>query len=174
MTSTGETLAQLSLREKVLVVFLRHGGCPFCREALQDISVSRHSIERKGTTIVLVHMMTDEDASALFDRYGLGDLARISDPDRLLYGAFGLQRGTLSQLLGWKVWWRGLIAGILNRHGAGSLKGDGRQMPGVFLLKDGEIIYGYRHRSAADRPSYPDAAICDIGSAALVAADADK
>jgi hypothetical protein len=67
-------------------------------------------------------MISDGEAAALFSRYGLGDVSRISDPDPLLYHAFGLQRGRLSQLLSWKVWWRTLIAGIAYRHWAGRLK----------------------------------------------------
>ena len=27
-------------------------------------------------------------------------------------------------------------------------------MPGLFLIRDGEIIKGYRHTNAADRPDY--------------------
>jgi hypothetical protein len=110
-------------------------------------------------------MMQDREATALFSLYDLGDVARISDPDRSLYRAFGLKRGALSQLLGWKVWWRGFIAGLLHRHWGGRLKGDGRQMPGVFLLEDGEIIGEHRHRTAADRPGYVDMASCNIGTA---------
>lgn len=159
---TGETLAGLSRATDVLVVFLRHGGCTFCREALSDIARRRAAIERSGVRIVLAHMMSDAEAAGLFGRYGLGDIARVSDPDRELYRAFGLKRGRLSQLLGWKVWWRGFVAGILHRHGARRLKGDGRQMPGAFLLRDGAIARRFRHDSAADRPDYEALAGCAI------------
>lgn len=37
---------------------------------------------------------------------------------------------------------------------AGLLKGDGFQMPGVFLLYHGTVLRSYRHQSAADRPNY--------------------
>jgi hypothetical protein len=108
-------------------------------------------------------MISDGEAAALFSRYGLGDVSRISDPDPLLYHAFGLQRGRLSQLLSWKVWWRTLIAGIAYRHWAGRLKGDRRQMPGVFLMNNGEVVHEFRHRTAADRPDYTDIANCAVG-----------
>jgi hypothetical protein len=57
-------------------------------------------------------------------------------------------------LFGPKVWWRGFQAGVLNRHGAGRLQGDGFQMPGVFLVFHGQILRSFRHQSAADRPDY--------------------
>jgi len=160
---TGETLAKMSVEGRALVVFLRHGGCTFCREALEDLRRMRGAIERTNTRIVLVHMMEDGEAGALFSRYGLGDAARISDPDRELYRAFGLQQGSVQQLLAWKVWWRAFIAGILHRHGAGRLRGDGRQMPGVFLLEKGEIVRAFRHQTAADRPDYGEMAECAVG-----------
>ena len=153
-TQYGETLMTMSTETPLQIVFLRHGGCTFCREALADIAARREAIEADDTRIVLVHMMAEKQAGALFARYGLADLPRISDPTRRLYRAFELESGSLKQLLGWKVWWRSLVAGILNRHGAGKLMGDGRQMPGVFVVQNGSILKAFRHLTAADRPHY--------------------
>jgi hypothetical protein len=169
-TQHGDTLMSLSTTSPIQVVFLRHGGCTFCREALTEIAARRGDIEDDGTRIVLVHMMPQDEAGELFARYGLDDLPRISDPARQLYNAFDLESGSLKQLLGWKVWWRGFAAGILKRHGAGKLKGDGRQMPGVFVVKDGAIVKAYRHRTAADRPRYEDF----TGAACELAGDAES
>jgi hypothetical protein len=58
---------------------------------------------------------------------------------------------------------RGFIAGVLNRHGVGSLAGDGFQMPGVFLISAGRVVREYRHRNAASRPDYA-ALACPIAS----------
>jgi hypothetical protein len=30
--------------------------------------------------------------------------------------------------------------------------GGGRQLPGVFLLRDGRLVRAFRHETAADRP----------------------
>jgi peroxiredoxin len=158
----GLSLAERSDSTPVLVVFLRHGGCTFCREALSDIRDKRPTIERAGTATCLVHMMNDDEARKLFASYGLDDLPRISDPDRSLYHAFGLEQGRIGQLLNWKVWWRGIVAGIIHRHGAGRLMGDGRQMPGVFLLEKNRIVRSFRHRTAADRPDYIEVSGCSL------------
>jgi peroxiredoxin len=153
-TQYSRSLAQLSEQAPVLAVFLRHAGCTFCREALSDIARARHSIESAGVTIVLVTMSPEEEAASQFGKYGLGDVDRISDAGRNLYRVFGLRRGGYSQLLGAKVLRRGFDAGILHGHGVGVLEGDGFQMPGVFLLRDGEVVRSFRHRTAADRPDY--------------------
>jgi hypothetical protein len=147
-------LFELSQRSPVLVVFLRHTGCTFCREALAEIRDRRGAIESSGTRIVLVHMMEESPSTeAEFGRFSLSDVDRVSDPERTLYRAFGLHQGTLRQLFGWRVWWRGLTA-LVKGHGTGPLKGDGLQMPGAFVVYRGEIVDSYRHRTAADRPDY--------------------
>jgi hypothetical protein len=92
--------------------------------------------------------------SGMFAGYELDDVDRCSDPQCEIYNAFQLPRGRFRQLLGPRIWWRGFLAAIVNRHGFGRLIGDGFQMPGVFLLEHSSIIAEYRHQTAADRPDY--------------------
>jgi peroxiredoxin len=156
-----ESLDGLSRRGPVLVVFLRHLGCTFCREALADVARHRASIEADGTRIVLVHMGPTEEAGAFFARYGLEGVEQISDPTAALYRSFGLRRGNLWQLFGPRVAWRGLMA-TLAGHKVGRLRGDGFQMPGVFLVRDGRIIREFKHRDAGQRPDYTELAVCPL------------
>jgi peroxiredoxin len=153
-TDSGVTIEDLSRRSPLLMVFLRHAGCTFCREALSDLARQRPAIEQAGARIVLAHMGEPEFGHEFFSRYGLQDLLQISDPKQTLYRAFGLRRGNLRMLFGPAVWWRGFDAAIRQGHGVGRLAGDGFQMPGIFLLFHGQILRSYRHQSAADRPDY--------------------
>ncbi len=155
----GASLMEMSREAPVLVVFVRHFGCTFCREALSDLSVQREAIARTGTQLVVVHMAEEDQASEFFEKYDLEDLPRISDPNRTLYRAFGLARGSLSALFGPKVWIRGIEAGIIKQHGIGPQAGDGFQLPGVFLIFHGEVLRTFRHQSAADRPDYVSLAL---------------
>ncbi|MCA9059733.1 MAG: redoxin domain-containing protein [Planctomycetaceae bacterium] len=153
-TSAGLLLDELTTERPFLVVFLRHAGCTFCREALADIAAQRTAIEATGCGIVLVHPGVDDRAEPLFHRYGLSDLPRISDPACRLYRQFGLNLGRLTELLAPRVWWRGLVAGVIHRHGVGAFCGNGLQMPGVFLYQQGRILAGFQHEVASDRPDY--------------------
>jgi peroxiredoxin len=153
-TDRGATVDTLSRAQPVLLVFLRHAGCTFCREALADLSAQRHEVEAAGAVIVLAHMGEPTFGRDFFSKYGLADLHQISDPGQGLYRAFGLPKGNLWMLFGPKVWVRGLDAAILKRHGVGRLAGDGFQMPGLFMIFHGQILRSYRHQSAADRPDY--------------------
>ncbi len=161
--AAGRTLAELAEASPVLVVFLRHAGCTFCREALSDLRARRAEIERHAR-IAIVHMGDDASAASFFAKYGLDDVARISDPERTLYRAFDLGRGSLWQLFGPRVWVRGFRAGVLAGHGVGRLEGDGFQMPGTFLVHRGRIIRSHRHKDAADRPDYAEIA-CTLPAA---------
>ena len=150
----GPSIAELSQMSPVLLVFLRHMGCTFCREALADLGARLRDIERNDTQLVLVHMSSEAQAHGCFRKYGLENVPRVSDPHRTVYRAFGLGRGSFLKLFGPKVWIRGFEAGLLRRHGLGKIVGDGFQMPGVFLIFHGTVLRSYRHQSAADRPDY--------------------
>jgi hypothetical protein len=105
-------------------------------------------------------MESEEQAAVFFARYGLADIPRFSDPEQKLYGAFGLKRGTLNQLLGPKVWLRGAGA-FVHGHGFARPQTDPLQMPGAFLVYHGRILKGGPHKTSADRPDYLALARCD-------------
>lgn len=152
--NTGETLDALASRTPVLVVCLRHLGCTFCREALADLASARPSLESRGITPCLVHMVADDHAENAFRRYHLADLPRVSDPQKHLYSALHLSKGSPAALFGPLCALRFLSAGLLRRHGVGTLAGDGFQMPGAFLIHRGRVLRAFRHQSAADRPDF--------------------
>lgn len=153
--SSGHTLQQLSDQQPLMVVFLRHFGCTFCRETLHEIARKRSSIEDKGARVAIVHMGTLQEGADFLARYRLQDLVHFSDPEREIYRAFGLRRGRLGQVFGLKSWIRGAL-GLLRGYGLGlrSPIGDGFQMPGVFLLYRGQIMRAFRHAEAADQPPF--------------------
>jgi peroxiredoxin len=152
--SDGRTLLAISHAGPTLVVFLRHIGCTFCREAVADLARLKPRLDAAGVSIVLIHMSDPDRAGAFFDSMGLGDTPHIADSERALYRAFDLRRGRLGSLFGVRVWIRGFRAGLIDRHGVGKLEGDGFQMPGAFLVHRGHIVTAFRHESASDRPDY--------------------
>jgi len=151
-TKDGVDLATLSLLSPVLVVFLRHAGCMFCRETVTEISRLRPSLESAGIKIVLVHHGRSTTMENLLRKKGLGSLDNIYDADRSLYRAFGLRRAKVSQVFGFNIWPRAFAA--LRKYGAGIPAGDPFQMPGVFLLHRCEILHSFRHSKISDRPDY--------------------
>lgn len=153
-THKGNRLAEISQKQPVLLVFLRHLGCVFCREAMDDISKAREEIIQRNTRVIFVHMGTEEEALPLFERFNLQDAERVSDIEQKYYQAFGLVRARTGQLASFKVFLRSFQAGVGKGLGAGKVIGDGFQMPGVFVVHKGQKVGHYIHKDASDRPDY--------------------
>jgi hypothetical protein len=166
-TSEGATLLERSRESAVLLALVRHSGCTFCKEALSDLGDARERIESAGVRPIVVHMGEPGSLDRLLVKHGLSGVESVSDPDRRLYRALELPRGSFSQLFGLRVWWRGLIA-TLKGHFVGTLKGDGFQMPGTVVIRDGQIVARHDHDTAADRADFAGLACesdaCSIGS----------
>ena len=155
-TESGRSLLELLDESPLLLVFLRHFGCSFCRQTLEDVSKIRGTIEARGIRPVFVHLGSPERAKPYFDYYHLSDIERVSNPDASLYAqpVFSLTRkNVLSQLLIPRVW-KGWLQGALRNHGIGMIKEDADQMPGIFYLRDRAIVRAFRYRTIADEPDY--------------------
>src|SRR5579863_4579388 len=155
-TESGRSLLEIVDESAVLLIFLRHFGCAFCRQALDQVSRIREQIESKGTTPIFVNLGSPERARPYFDYYRLSDVERVSNPDASLYRhpAFALsRRNPFLHLLSPAVW-RAWFAGALPKYGLGTFKEDAHQMPGVFFLKGRRIVRGFRYQTIADEPNY--------------------
>jgi peroxiredoxin len=152
LSQTGETLATLA-QKPLFLVFLRHFGCAFCREAVADLAERRQAIESKGTPLAFVHLGTEEKAKWFFKPYGMLDVPRFSDPDGRLYESFGLVRAELRQYLNAESIFR-MLGALLRGHFIGFPAGDIERMPGTFLINQGKIQKAFRHKLVSDRPDY--------------------
>jgi thiol-disulfide isomerase/thioredoxin len=155
-TESGKDLLSLTAESPVLLVFLRHFGCSFCRKAISDIAELSPELAARGVRPVFVHLGTPEIAKAHFDFYKIPEVERIHDPDAQIYRhpAFGLGRSspwlTLVNpfvVVGW-------LKGAVFKHGIGKIQGDGHQMPGIFLLKGAKIERKFIYRQISDEPPY--------------------
>lgn len=86
-----------------------------------------------------IHMGTPEQGEEFFARFD-PEARAVSDPDKELYRAFGLERGTVWSLMGPSVWWSGTKA-MLKGNGMGLPVGDPMMMPGVFLIHAGRVVW---------------------------------
>ena len=96
-------------------------------------------------------MEEEEAAQAFFEKFGIEDVPRISNPSGSLYEAFGLGRAGLREMLSPSVWLRGISAIAAGKFPSRP-RGDVLRMPGAFVVKDGKIAKGYLHRTIAERP----------------------
>ncbi|MFK8138751.1 MAG: AhpC/TSA family protein [Bdellovibrionales bacterium] len=156
MDGFGDNIFKMSEEQNVLLVLLRHGGCTFCRESLDELKNYQNQITNRDLIPIIVHMGDDADSVFLQENYNLEKVQFISDPTRMFYQAFGARRGRLSELFGPTVWLRGFWAGVVKRHGIGMLKGDGFQLGGVYLIQNRKIDPIHIPKNAADIGNWPD------------------
>jgi len=159
--SSGDNLYDRSFQSPLLLVCIRHFGCTYCRETLADLAAQRDTIHQAGLIPVVVHMGSAEQAAPMFARFGLNDIDQICDPDRRLFRALELPFGTLGQLISVKTFWRALVEGVVYRFGFGSFIGNGLQLSGAFVVKNGRIEEAIRHSSPAERTKF-DTLVCSV------------
>lgn len=147
--STGETLKEASANQTLVLVFLRHFGCTFTRQIIRGLQEIEQTAKQQNARLILIHMLKDGNEMKYLG--GHDDVARIADPHCHLYRAFGLGKGGFMELFGPRVWLMGAIA-VFQGCGMGYLAGDGRQMPGAFLLREGKILASQRARDASELP----------------------
>jgi len=153
---SGVSLAELVEQSPVLLVFLRHFGCSFCRKAISDVAELKGELATRGVRPVFVHLGPAELAVKYFEYYGMGDVERVCDPEAKVYAlpvfALGKKNWFWQALnpvvvVGW-------LKGALFQHGIGKIVGDGFQMPGVFFLKERRVVRGFRYKTIADEVDY--------------------
>ncbi|MCB0514439.1 MAG: SelL-related redox protein [Chitinophagales bacterium] len=154
LTNEGESLAHICENHTVLLVFLRHFGCIFCKETLKDLSKIKNKLLLKDIPIVLVHMEDEEAAENTLAKYDMRDVAHISDPESILYKKFKLKRGRFFQLFGFNVLMRSLYLKFYYNIATEGISGDPYQMPGFFLLQKKQVVKSYIHANIADKPDY--------------------
>ena len=161
----GGSLLERSQGQDILLALVRHAGCPFCKEALADLGRSRSRIEEAGVRPIVVHLGEPGSLDRLMQKNRLANIPRVSDPEQRLYRALEIPRGGFAQLFGLKVWIRGFIT-TLKGHIVDGLKGDGLQLPGTVIIRDGTVIARHEHKTAADRANFARFA-CESGSCSI-------
>jgi hypothetical protein len=155
-TESGASLLELAEASPMLLIFLRHFGCSFCRQAISDVAEIRGELARRGVRPVFVHLGTPERAKPFFDYYGIGDVERVSDPEAKIYQdpVFALPRIHPALTLLQPSVWMGWLKGAIFKHGIGAIKEDGHQKQGLFFLKGAKIVRQFRYKTIADEPDY--------------------
>lgn len=149
--STGEVVPLRSLYEgdRMVLVFLRHLGCVFCKEHVAQLR------NLTDINVVFVTLGTVEQTEAF--RVKMKSPHRfICDPEKKLHAYFNLQRGGLAEFINPHVIGRAISA-MLQGFFNGLPQGDNAQLPGVFLVeKDGTVSWEQRAKDIADTPRSTD------------------
>ena len=153
----GNTIQLSSLwKKKTLVLaFTRHFGCPQCKEMMDELHNVRPELEKRGMALAIVTQGTPEEAKRFCADRAAGATC-LADPDRKVYTAYGLGRGTFFQtLLSPNIWKSNKrlkeTKGFLPEPAP---KGqDTFVMSATFIIgKEGRVHLPYYYEDIADHP----------------------
>lgn len=141
---SGRNLREGTLGDQIgtrptLLVFLRHLGCLFSREWLDELG--RASADPAFPTLLYVHLGTPEQGETFFENLA-PDARAVADPSLQLYHAFGVPRASALQLLDPRVWACGVRA-VGGGYKPGKPIGDPLVMPGLFLVEGGRVTWEF-------------------------------
>jgi len=155
--SAGEAvrLSDMWADKPVVVVFLRHFGCTFCREQVALIRCEYQKILAAGMHIVCVANGPYKVGKAFEIYFDLPFPVLVSE-NAAPFSAYGLERVSISALLTPRVIIKGFVA-LLHGHIQGRIIGDPMQMPGTFIIDTRGIVqFVHRNRDAADHTKVAD------------------
>ncbi len=135
----------------VVLVFVRHFGCVFCREQVNQLKKYVPEIRARGAEMVIVGS-GDEASAAVFRENLALDVPILVDPDLVSYRTAGLRRDLLAALSPKRVRnaWRAFKDGYRPRR----LQGDPLQQGGVFVIGAGgeDVLFAHASEVPGDHP----------------------
>ena len=113
-------LGDLWRAQPVVLVFLRHYGCVFCRAQAVELHHSRERFAAVGAHLALVGQGTPDEAKR-FRRAQSVDVNVYSDPTRQTFEAAGTKLATFSELVNARTVARGIKHTVTSRVRQGSI-----------------------------------------------------
>jgi hypothetical protein len=137
-----------------LLVFLRHFGCPFCKETIAGLREA--TLRDPNYPAVLFFFQGSPTEGRAFMRRDWPEVRAIADPEAHFYEGMGIGRAGIMQMFH-----PGVVPALLRARAQGLLDepgergaGDERRMPGMFLVRGAEIVWSHRARHQADHPPF--------------------
>jgi len=138
----------------LVIVFMRHFGCAFCREYLIQLSRGYEELRAAGGEVVAIFQYRAQPTVSFCRSRGV-PFECLGDPDRAGYRAVGLGRGERKEYFGLHVtrmWLRAAKSGAF----VGKPQGDIAQRPGTFVVdQGGEVVLAHYNRSSPDNRAMP-------------------
>ena len=136
-----------------VTTFVRHFGCLFCHQMVNDLILHIPRIIDRGARIVIIGNGTLEQARHFFSERRLprSGVDVVTDPRRESYAAAGLERGLFKTFNPSSA---NAYGGARSQgHRVTGLYGDLTQLGGLFVIKPpATLVYSHRSRFAGDHP----------------------
>jgi len=138
---------------RVVLVFLRYFGCPFCQMHVVKLREDQQLFREAEAEVVLVGQGSPEEGAGFCQRKHL-PFPCLLDGDKSAYRAYGLRRRNLAVVVSPRIAVPFVRANLNSETRQRGLEGgDFFQMPGTFVVDvGGVILLAHRNRTIADSP----------------------
>lgn len=156
------TLGGLWEKQAVVIVFLRHFGCLFCRGQVAHMKPHLPAIRAAGAEMVVIGSGTPFYAQGFIEDFH-PDCPVFVDPKLEAYAAAGMRRG-IGTVMNPQAALQA-VKFLAQGHLQGSTQGDPWQEGGVLIVTPpGKLAYSYISQYAGDHPE-PDAVMAALKTA---------
>lgn len=148
-------LEALWAERPVVLVFLRHFGCLFCREQAAELHGQLPEIRRRGAELVFIGNGNRHFAQGFKADHAITSPLYV-DTKRDSYRALGMKRGFFATL-GSRATWKNMLRAWKQGFRQGGTRGDAWQNGGVLVVEPGGgVAFSYLSREAGDHPPVAD------------------
>lgn len=137
----------------ILLTFLRHFGCMFCREWLRDLEDNQADIRRMGLNIYSIGIGEPKHAERYCGRLSPSTVC-FSNEDASAYHEYGFAQMGLKEVLNLN-FARNTLRALAKGNIQTETTGDGRMIGGHFIIdQKGIIRYAFYSETAGDHPAF--------------------
>jgi peroxiredoxin len=155
-------LADLLPAGPVVLVFLRYTGCPLCQFWIANLAAAHDRFVRAGARVAVVVESPAESVCAFAEARAI-PFTVLPDPARVLYSAYGVNKGGIAAALRYSVV-RDVVRARIAGYKHGKYEGTETQVPADFVIgTDGRLIHVHYGKHVADSTP-PEALLAAIGS----------
>ncbi len=149
----ADTLQEVVQSKKIVILhFLRHLGCIYCKNAVDQLYQLSQS-DPLFPPIIFIHQSPIEVGEAFFAQHFPG-ASHISDSSLSLYNLFSIQKLKGLNFLDPRMILKGLklvfLKGYSNQMGMGNMY----LLSGTFLFLNGKLVWQHRAKRAGDEPNW--------------------
>jgi len=158
LNTTGERvhLSDYWKKQPVVIVFLRHFGCTFCRQHIAMLRRDYAEFLDAGGEVLCIGMGGFKVGRGFEILMDTKFPTLVTGETNLAYQDYGLGKGSFGQIFSARSFAKALKA-TFQGHVGTSVQGDPYQMPGVFIADtSGTLQYVHYYDDIADTPENSD------------------
>lgn len=129
--------------KRLLLGFFRHAGCPFCNLRVHTLQKVYQELKSKNFEMIFFFESKEQVMLRSSFHQGVSPIPLISDPDKKIYSAYGLETSTTKALISHATSFAQTVVKANTAKVPVHMMADGESfstMPAEFLIDEGLII----------------------------------